>query len=580
MRDVGHLLRSTPHLSAKRVLNRQHRIELAARLSGFDVAQIASSTPKRMTYRTAHVAGEAFNMAKPRAGRLCPACVEQDFASNEEKRRELRPYRRDWWQVPAITTCPFHATILVSACPHCDGGYDELLPTGRCGCGHAIAPVAPVPDCAHDAWLLGRLGIWPTTMSPLLDAMPPDTAAELCRIVGKAIAREPFRGASREQPAYVAEMRSRGWRLLNGGLPAFERLLDEIVELQKGRGRYCNTSYAGIHPFLTRNNCASLDGLRSLLAVHAGRSLGLGGSRARLFNRLAFDGDHVSVARAADATGLSEPRLLALLAAIEPDCVATVASTSLMSRGGFISIRDALANSIRSSDARALLGFTPRMFDAASDAGLFDYLLPASRSFSLVRRGSVDALLRKFARPPIVAAGGLLDANSFARAARVKAADVMLAVVSNLIRPAGRRSDRKGFLGLLFCAGDAAGLRPRLRGEVSKKRAAEELGWLIGTISALRAAGVLDVGSGQTVTITSLANFRREFASAAEAHAWLIEPMSYLAFCHMLRRTCGQPTVSGQGVTPFWDRRLLGDRLASLISADATIHATGFASGN
>ncbi len=579
MRNVGHLLRSTPHLRAKGVLNREHRIEIAARLSGFDVSQIAKSTPKRTTYRTTHVTGETFNMAKSPAGRLCPTCIEQDLAANEEARLELRPYRRDWWQVPAISTCPFHGTLLVSACTHCGGVYDERLPAGSCKCGYAVGPGNPAEDCAHDAWLLGRLGIGPVSTSPLLDTMPPHTAAELSRIVGKAVTQEPFRGASREHPAYLAEMRSRGWHLLGGGLPAFERLLDDIVARERGRARYCNTSYAGIHPFLTRNHCASLDGIRNLLAGHAERNLGLGGSRARLFNRLTFEGDKVSVTRAADAIDTSEPRLLAILAAIEPDCVDTVASTRLMSRSQFVSVRDALANSIRSSDARALLGFTPRMFGAASEAGLFDYLIPASRTYSLVRRGSVDAMLRKLARPPVVAPEGLLDAKLFARAAGISTADVLLAVASNLVRPAGRRSDRKGFPGLLFRADDASVLRPLLRGQVSKKRAAAELGWLKGTMSALREAKLLDVGPGQTVAISSLESFRRRFANPAEAHGWMAEPMPYLAFCHMLRRRCGQPVVSGHLVTPFWDRRLLADRLGSMIGADAVIHAIGFASG-
>lgn len=49
MRDVGHLLRSTPHLRIKQVLNRETRIEVAGRLSGFDVAGIDGATPIRMT---------------------------------------------------------------------------------------------------------------------------------------------------------------------------------------------------------------------------------------------------------------------------------------------------------------------------------------------------------------------------------------------------------------------------------------------------------------------------------------------------------------------------------------------------
>ena len=580
MRDIGHLLRSTPHMRAGQVHNREHRVELAARLGGFDVERLDEATPVRMTYRSIQVRGGLFRQAGPPAGRLCPVCIERDLATGEERRPELRPFRRDWWQIPAVTTCPLHSTALLTSCPRCGLGYDERRPAARCGCGEPITSGERIDpaDCAHDAWLLGRVGVIASTRSPFLDSMPVDTAAELCRIVGKAVSTVSSRKAAGEDAASAARVRTVGWNEISDGLGGLERLLDGIVARERGRGLRCNTSYAGLHPFLTRNQCPSLDPVRALLASHAANNLGLGGSNARLFNRTAFAGDRVSIARVAEALDVAERRLIAIHASLCPEEAAAVEATGLMSQAGFGLLRDAVRNSMRTSELKELLGFNQRLLLAATDANLLDFLLPGERTFGLVRRGSVEALLRRFERPPVASASGLLGPEAFARAARVSAADVMRAVASDRLRPAGRRRDRKGFLGLLFRAEDAAGLRPAMRGEVTKARALSELGWLAQTLSALRSRELLDVGSGQTVTLAALATFRRDWACPAEAYEWLATPGSFLSFCHLLRRRCGRPVVSGPGVTPFWSRALLEEELRPVSSPNAIIHATGFGS--
>ncbi|HET9639611.1 MAG TPA: TniQ family protein [Allosphingosinicella sp.] len=579
MRNVGHLLRSTPHLRSYHVLNRDHRIEVAARLSGFDAEEIASATPKRMTYRSVSFNGELFQHSGSRPGRLCPVCIEEDLEFYQDKVPDLRAFRRGWWQIPSITTCPMHDTVLVSSCEHCGSGYDEKLPVTRCKCGAAVSRGQMVdPDnCMHDAWLLGRLGIGPAIKSPFLDGMPLGTAAELCRIVGKAMSKEPRRGPDREDNVYLAEMRTRGWHELAGGLPLIERLLDAIVDRERGRRRYCNTSYAGLHPFLTHNRCTSLDPVRELLTAHAVKNLGLSNSGARLFGRETFEGDRVSIPRAADALKICESRLIALLTATHPTSSVAALDSGLLDWSEFVSLRDILRNSIRTSAAKLLLGFDDRLFRAASNAGLLEFLVPVSGSFGLVRRGSVDALLRTFARPPIASGDELLDPKGFKQVARVSIADLMLAVAFGHLHPRGRRRDRKGFPGLLFRAEDALNLPLVIRGDMVKKGCArKELGWLIETFSALRAKGLLEVDAGPMVSMTAIRKFRRNFAAPVEAYAWLAAPMSFLSFCHMLRRKCGQPVVAGTAVTPFWDRSQLADALAPFMKADAIIHATGF----
>lgn len=582
MRDVGHLLRSTPHLRIKQVLNRENRIEVAARLSGFDVSGIEAATPTRMTGGQMSVAGVDFNRRGTRPGRTCPACIAKDLETFSSERIDLRAYRRGWWQVPSISTCPTHGVGLVAACGACGQALDERMPVGRCRCGAARLPDTAVASdaCQHDAWLLGRLGFAPATVHRQLDAMPPDVAAELCRILGSSAIDEKAGSGRHADAARLAEARSLGWRILAGGDAELERTLDGIVVRNRSRGSVCNTGYGSLHRYLTMNAHPALDRVRDQILAHARSNVGLGGTRARLFGRAVLDGERLSLTQGAKVVGVAESLLANILVALDPDFRLAPSGPTLLDRAQLVAAKDAVQGTMRSTAMKAMLGFDRRMMGLAIERGLLRCLIPpAPGHFGLVWRHDVARIARLFARVPVVAVDGLLAAAPFAKAGGVAAAEIMAGVVEGRLRPAGRRRDLAGFQGLLFDSAAAAGLWAVLRGEMPRRRLAEALGWMPRTIPELQRRQLLKVDGFDAVRMDALASFRSRYATADEARVWLESAPRGTGPMHaLLRELCGPPTVGGTGITAFWPRSSMVAKLRPLMRANANIHAIGVGS--
>lgn len=584
MRDVGHLLRSTPHLRVKQVLNRERRIEVAARLSGFDASGIDAATPTRMTGGQMSVAGVDFNRRGTRPGRTCPACIADDLDTFASERIDLRPYRRGWWQVPSISTCPAHGVGIVAACGRCGHALDEGMPVGRCRCGagHIQEVVIGRDACHHDAWLLGRLGFAPRIEQPRLDAMPPDVAAELCRILGSSAIDERAGSGRHADARRLAETRTLGWRILEGGEPELERTLEEIVVRNRSRGRVCNTAYGDLHRFLTLNTDPALDPVRDQILAHARSNVGLGGARARLFGRAVVDGERLSVVQGAKVLGVAETFLANVLLALDRNFQVATSGSTLLDRAQLLGAKEALQGTMRTTEMKAVLGFDRAMMKLAIERGWLECLIyPSPGHFGLVWRRDVARISRLFARVPVVANDGLLPPAPFARLGGVAAAEILAGVVERKLQPAGRRRDIAGFEGLLFHPASAVGLWAALRGEMPRRRLAEALEWMPGTIQELQRRKLLKVEGFDAVRMDALASFRSRYTAADEASAWLESPPRGTWRMHaLLREVCGPPTVGGPNVTAFWPRLTMAATLRPLMRADANIHAIGFGSRN
>ncbi|MDK2768284.1 MAG: TniQ family protein [Sphingomonas sp.] len=582
MRDVGHLLRSTPHLRIKQVLNRETRIEVAARLSGFDASGIDAATPTRMTGGQMSVAGVAFSRRGTLPGRTCPACIGKDLQAFSSERIDLRAYRRGWWQVPSISTCPTHGVGLVAACGGCGHALDERVPVGRCRCGAARLPDTAVARdaCRHDAWLLGRLGFAPVIVHRQLDAMPPDVAAELCRILGSSAMDERAGSGRQTDAARLAEARSLGWRILLAGDAELERVLDEIVVRNRSRGSVCNTGYGGLHRFLTLNTDPALEPVRDQVLAHARSNVGLSGARARLFGRAVVDGERLSLTQAAKIVGVAESLLANILVALDPDFQLAPSGPTLLDRVQLLGAKDAVQGTMRSTEMKAVLGFDRHMMGLAIERGSLRCLIPpAPGHFGLVWRNDVGRIARLFDRVPVVPTAGLLAPAPFAKAGGVAGAEVMVGVVEGRLLPAGRRQDVAGFQGLLFDPASASELWPVLRGEMPRRRLAEALGWMPQTISELQRRRLLKAEGFEAVRMDAVKSFRSRYASAEEARGWLESPPRGTGPMHaLLRAVCGQPVVTGKGVTAFWPRFSMAAKLRPLMRAGANIHAIGFGS--
>lgn len=582
MRDVGHLLCSIPHLRSKQVLNRESRIEVAARLSGFAVEAIDMSTPTRMTGGQMLVAGAVFNRCGTLPGRTCPSCIEQDLETFSSERVDLRAYRRGWWQVPSISACPVHEVGIEAACGECGHAFDESVPVGKCRCSAARLDQVGIgrDACQHDAWLLGRLGFAPQVQHPELDAMPPDVAAELCRVLGSSAIGERAGSGRHADASGLAEARSMGWRILLGGETELERTLDQIVVRSRSRGSVCNTAYGSLHRFLTMNADPALEPMRDQILAHARSNVGLGGTRARLFGRAVIDGERLSLTQAAKVAGVAESLLANILVALDPDFRLAPSGPTLLDRAQLLAAKDAVNGTMRSTEMKAMLGFDRHMMGLAIERGLLRCLIrPAHGHFGLVWRHDVSRISRMFARVPVVATDRLIAAAPFARAGGVATAEIMAGVVEGSLRPAGRRHDVAGFGGLLFDPASATDLWPVLRGEMPRRRLVEALGWMPNTISELQGRQLLEVAGLDAVRMDALASFRSRYATADEARAWLENPPRGTGPMHaLLREFCGPPPVGGKGVTAFWPRSSMAAKLRPLMRVGANIHAIGFGS--
>lgn len=580
MRDYRHLLRSTPHLRIKQVNNRDRRIEVAARLSGFEAHAIAAATPTRMTGQWMSVAGFVFNRFGTRPGRTCPDCVAADRDAFVEERPELRPYRRGWWQVPAITTCPQHRVTLVARCGGCGEPFDERVPIGRCVCGNAGMQGVRVDDeaCIHDRWLLGRLGLAPAVSHPFLDALPHGTATEFCRVLGRSGLGERVKTANSDTPDRLAEARSAGWRILEEGYHGLERAFDEMIERNHVSGSVCNTSYGHLHRFLTMNTDPALDGVRGLLAEHAKVNVGLNGSRARLFGRVVIDGEKVSIVQGAKILGVSDSYLASVLSTIDPEFRLVQAGPTLIDRSQLLAARDVFTGTMRSSEVQRVLGVDKRFMVAARESGALEYAVPSSAgNFGLIWRHSVQRLLRLFERPPVTTKGRFIDGLLLARCGRVSAQELMLAVVTGRLKPVGRRKDRTGFTSLLFDPAIAGDLAVRLRGVTTRTDAMTRLGWMPGTIMELQRCGLVEANTAHRVALKDLAAVRERYVTANEMSGWLKEkPGTIYALHDLVRRWCGPPIISGKAITAFWPRAQAAARLRSLMADGANIQPTGF----
>lgn len=579
MRNVRHLFKASPGVLVQHVVGREARVELASKLSGFDAAEISANTPIVMTGSHISVAGFVFNRHYGKPGRLCPACVEEDLERFADEREDLRAFRRGWWQLPSITTCPRHRVTMVSRCGTCSAPLDQDRQVRSCSCGHAdIRGEEVAADaCDHDPWLIGRVGLGPVVEHPLLDAMHPDRASELCRFLGLSMEGEMVRGARHYEPLALAEARSRGWSVLRDGEPGLLRALDKLADRGRGFGTVCNTGYGSLNRFLTHYDAPDLDRIRAMVAEHASSNVALHG--ATLFGRAVTGAVKISTGQAARLLKVSESFVRNILSATDAQAAPLAAGPVLLDGAQFLRVKEVLRTTMRTPEAADALGFDVPMMRTAVEEGLLEIVVPTSKSsFGLVGRASVAKLMRCFG-VSLTRRDDLLDCKALARLAKVSLADVMISVARGHITPAGRIEDEPGLLGLRFQTEDASfDFHLQLHRRALKERVCAELGWRVDTVPKLIKVGALKADF-LFIEIDELARFREQYASSSEAAEWLVDPPAHVRTLNrLLRERCGAPVVSGVGMTLFWKRSVLARGLGQLMSPDAKIYAIGFGS--
>jgi uncharacterized C2H2 Zn-finger protein len=163
-----------------------------ARLTGFPLETLVRNSITH-TDDGSVLAGELVSRSGSMAttcnfARICPDCLRADV---EERDGPIpcRPWRRSWWDVAKISSCPRHGRVLLASCPACGRIFrrSDLSPA-HCICGHHVLedrtePVEP-DSRIGDAYLVGRLGGGPRIAHGFLDGLAFADAAEVMQWLG------------------------------------------------------------------------------------------------------------------------------------------------------------------------------------------------------------------------------------------------------------------------------------------------------------------------------------------------------------------------------------------------------------
>ncbi|MCJ2142861.1 TniQ family protein [Methylobacterium sp. E-066] len=167
--------------------------------------------------------------------RWCPCCWKNDLCEPSLGRHgHWNIYRRFWWDVAAVETCPLHKVRLATSCPVC--GVNVTWDAGsltRCGNGHSLLGCNGVSvstgETLADAYIVGRLGGMDRANIPILDGLILAEACDAMERFGVAFAGGATGALSKFPPERHSEIHSVGFEIARDWPTAFNAMLDEMA---------------------------------------------------------------------------------------------------------------------------------------------------------------------------------------------------------------------------------------------------------------------------------------------------------------------------------------------------------------
>ena len=167
-----------------------------ARLSGFSEPIIRSSTiirdrSKRVTLGRTIISETGTIASTTSYGRICSLCLQDDI-QRLSGLPKCRPWRRTWWDIAGVSSCPKHGIALTTTCPSCRHSLSRKALSPRfCRCGFDLLRCIPDDSAMMiimaDVYLVGRLGFAPVPKHPFLDRFHVDDTATLMVHLGRAV---------------------------------------------------------------------------------------------------------------------------------------------------------------------------------------------------------------------------------------------------------------------------------------------------------------------------------------------------------------------------------------------------------
>ncbi|WP_419914655.1 TniQ family protein, partial [Hoeflea sp.] len=253
-------------------------------------------------------------------GRVCIECLQVDLETRSGP-IPCRPWRRAWWDVAAISTCPIHGSLLLAACPVCHNALDrKVLNPTRCRCGQYLLSV-PRTETSHsdtlgDAYVVGRLGGMKRTEHPFLDTMALTDAIDIMHWTGAArLWGKSMPGWRVLQPLQRAQALSAGFCVFQNFPCRFETLLDRMLETHPRRRRSPIGVYGKLQNWLGRSANPAFDPLRQALRRHIERNIPITPG-TRVLGQITPGGELTTLGAVASLCGCSEGRIATIAVAL------------------------------------------------------------------------------------------------------------------------------------------------------------------------------------------------------------------------------------------------------------------------
>lgn len=506
--------------------------------------------------------------------RICPDCLQADIEEREGP-IDCRPWRRSWWDVAKISSCPRHGRALLSSCPSCQRRFrrSDLSPT-QCECGYRLLAeiTERIGTAARigDAYLVGRLGDGPRVTHSFLDSLKFADAAEIMQWVG-SVSRWGRSAVSwsRQRPAERARTMAVGFAMCEDFPRRFEEMLDKMLAACPSKRLTPVGVYGKLQLWLGLSTNPALDPVRDAVRGHVIKHVPITAG-TMLFRRPAMEGDLTSLGGIARLCGVSPERVATIAAALDlirplpHNSKGTVVPKSLEAP-----LRAFFKETCDAREACRHLGITHQLLKDL----IAREILP--RAFSLggqtvpacYRVDELDRFLIALHRHAPLVDIPPPGSTTILRAVRVcyrSSGAIVEGLLHGRIKAVARLRGVSGVAQILV---DTDAVRAGLKYEddpafMLMPEAARYLGVTIPTVARLKWFGRLSVDSKQT-SIRKMPALRREeveafgrrFVCAAELAKMLSKPTHAVRIHEKLRKAGLKPAIIGsRKLQPFYDR--------------------------
>ncbi|MHB9880386.1 TniQ family protein [Pacificimonas sp. ICDLI1SI03] len=580
-RDIETLLVGTPNFprEMRRVrYSRNKYIALVARLSGVAEDLVEAATPNRNSGGMTIYGNHFRKIRAVGKARVCTVCLMED-ASNLLGREALRPYRRNWWEIQNIGTCPVHATPLIDCCPKCSKQLQLIDSPAVCACDRSMdlrcipAQIVPEQDLLHDRWLLGRLGIYGRQENDLLEGLPIDVGSRLCMILGTFVENNYDLTVGRlTHPRRSFAARSAGWRILQDWPHIFDDFLDRLVETNSSAKKVKSTRtarYSGLARLLGAEESPELEVVFEAIRDHVRRNLLVSPTTRILGQNLAL-GKRIALSAAARTAGCGEKAFLKIAKtlgmhdAIEPEM-----STQTVPTDQIDAVKAFVQSSIDTTEVSRLLNCGPKVVHKLIDAGVLRLKLSGNLPKpDLVNRSDVERLVAAVS-VPLEEMHELGESQLTVRQAHRDTlfgeAGFLMALAAGGLRAVGRLPGLTGFKSMIFDRTEVVEAIQIVTGKTLSARVLNEKGWKVGTLLQLRRMGYLDADlRADYVDLGQLKEFLAHHVGMGEMLEWEGTPSTWGAIRRILRANDVFPLIPNSSkVSAFWRRSCARQALQS-----------------